>query len=123
MKIAISSTGKNLDSDIDERFGRCPYFLIAEIEDKKLISSKFIGNTASAQSGGAGISAAEIVANEKVDVVITVNLGPRAFQVFSQFGIKIYQGHGKLKNIINDFINGKLKEIKSATGPQHMGFG
>ena len=35
-KIAISSTGKTLESEIDERFGRCRYFLIIEIEKKKL---------------------------------------------------------------------------------------
>ncbi|HOH04495.1 MAG TPA: NifB/NifX family molybdenum-iron cluster-binding protein, partial [Candidatus Pacearchaeota archaeon] len=34
MKIAISSTGKNLQDEIDARFGRCSYFLIVEIDEK-----------------------------------------------------------------------------------------
>ena len=85
MKIAISSTGKDLEDNVDERFGRCPYFIIVEIENKKIKSSKTIENTATAQMGRAGISAAEIVANEKVEAIITVNIGPRAFDVFSQF--------------------------------------
>jgi len=46
MKIAISSTGKGLDSEVDARFGRCPYFVIAEIENKKIKSVKSIENTA-----------------------------------------------------------------------------
>ena len=32
MKIAISSVGKTLDSQVDQRFGRCPYFLIVDSE-------------------------------------------------------------------------------------------
>jgi len=120
MKIAISSTGKTLESEVDTRFGRCPYFLIVEIENK-IKDFKAIENTATAQSGGAGITASEIVANEKPDAVITANLGPRAFSVFEQFGIKIYQGQGKIKKVIQEFIDGKLKEIVNATGPQHVG--
>lgn len=122
MKIAISSTGKTLESEIDARFGRCPYFLIVEIDDKEIKNVKAIENTAKAQMGGAGITAAEIVANEKVNAVITANLGPRAFSVFEQFGIKIYQERGKIKNVIQKFIEGKLTEITNSTGPMHGGF-
>ena len=117
MKIAISSTGETLESEVDARFGRCDYFLIVEIENKEIKNVKAIENTAAAQMGGTGISAAEIAANEKVDAVITVNMGPRAFSVFGQFGIKIYQGQGKIKDIVQQFIDGKLKEISDATGP------
>ena len=122
MKIAISSTGNNLESEVDAKFGRCSYFLIIEIKDKKVKDVKAIENTAKAQMGGAGITAGEIVANQKVDAIITVNLGPRAFSVFKQFGIKIYQGQGKIKDVVQDFVNNKLTEMTDATGPQHMGF-
>ncbi len=121
MKIAISSIGKNLESEVDARFGRCDYFLIVEIEDKKVKGFKAIENTAKAQTGGAGITAGEIVANEKVDAIITTNLGPRAFSVFEQFEIKIYQGQGKIKDVVEQFVEGKLKELTNATGPQHRG--
>ena len=121
MRIAISSTGKTLENEIDARFGRCNYFLIIEIENEKVKSVKAIENTAKAQMGGAGITAGEIVANEKVDAVITTNLGPRAFSIFDQFGIKIYQGQGKIKDVLQNFIDGKLTEMTNATGPQHTG--
>jgi len=121
MKIAISSTGKTIESEIDARFGRCSYFLIVEIENNKIKDFKAIENTAKAQMGGAGITAGEIVAKQKVDAIITVNLGPRAFSVFEQFRIKIYQGEGKIKKVIQKFLNGNLKELTNATGPQHVG--
>ncbi len=119
MKIAISSTGKNLESEIDARFGRCPYFLIAEVDDKEIKRVKAIENTAAGQTGGAAITATEIVANEKVNIVITTNVGPKTFSVFRQFGIKIYQGQGKIKEVIQQFIEGKLTEITDSTGPQY----
>jgi len=121
MKIAISSTGNNLESEVDVRFGRCNYFLIVEIEDNKIKGFKAIENTAKEQTGGAGIMAGEIVAKQKVDAVISTNVGPRAFSVFEQFEIKIYLGEGKIKEVIQDFIDSKLIEISNATGPQHAG--
>jgi predicted Fe-Mo cluster-binding NifX family protein len=121
MKIAISSTGKTLDNEIDAKFGRCAYFLIVEVEKNEIKNFNVIENTAKAQMGGAGITAGEIVANQKPDVVITVNLGPRAFSVFKQFGIKVYKGQGKIKDVVQKFIEGKLEEISNATGPQHEG--
>ncbi len=116
MKIAISSAGENLESEIDAKFGRCPYFLIVEIEDKKIKDVKAIENIAAGQRGGAGITSAEIIAKEKVDAVITANLGPRAFSVFEQFEIKIYQGQGKVGDAVQKFIEGKLTEIKDSAG-------
>jgi len=121
MKIAISSTGKDLESEVDARFGRCSYFLIVSIENNKIKDFKAIENTAKDQMGGAGISAGEIIAKQKVDAIITVNVGPRAFSVFEQFGIKIYQGEGKIKKAVQKFLDKKLKEITNATGPQNQG--
>ncbi|MDP3027642.1 MAG: NifB/NifX family molybdenum-iron cluster-binding protein, partial [Nanoarchaeota archaeon] len=112
-------TGNNLESEVDARFGRCNYFLIVEIENKKIKDFKAIENTGKDQMGGAGITAGEILAKQQVDAIITVNLGPRAFSVFEQFKIKIYQGEGKVKEVIQKFLDGKLKQISNATGPQH----
>ena len=121
MKIAISSTGKGFESQIDARFGRCVYFVIAEVKDKKIEEIKSIENPSINVGGGAGISAAELVANEGVKAVITGNVGPRAISVFSQFGIKVYSATGKVKDALDKFVEGKLEELGSATGP--MGFG
>jgi len=123
MKIAISSKGNNPESEVDIRFGRCDYFLILDVDEKnkKITNFKAIKNIAQTQTGGAGITAGEIVAKQKVDAIITVNVGPRAYSVFEQFGIKIYQAEGKIKDVVQKFLNGKLKEVNNATGPQHAG--
>jgi predicted Fe-Mo cluster-binding NifX family protein len=121
MKIAISSTGKDIQSEIDPRFGRCHYFVIVDVQDKEIKSFKAIENTATAQAGGAGISAAQIAADQGVNAIITTNMGPRAFDVFEQLDIKIYQADGKIEDAVQKFIKGELFELKRASGPQHMG--
>ncbi len=36
MKIAISSAGRDMNSQIDQRFGRCAYFIIVQTDDNSL---------------------------------------------------------------------------------------
>ncbi|MBW3002788.1 NifB/NifX family molybdenum-iron cluster-binding protein [Candidatus Woesearchaeota archaeon] len=122
MKIAISSSGEDLDSQIDPRFGRCPFFMIVEIEDKKIKDSKPIKNEAMMQGGGAGITAAQVVGNAGAEAVIAVNYGPRAFGVLSELDIEMYQGvQGTVKENVQQLIDGKLEKLEAATGPMGMG--
>ena len=115
MKIAVSATEGSLDADVDLRFGRCPYYAIFEIEDKKIKNQEFIENTAGQEMRGAGITAAQMVANKKVEVVITGNIGPNAFNVLSGIGIKIITGvSGNVKDAIEKYLKGELKETQQA---------
>ena len=68
MKIAISSKDKNLESEIDPRFGRCSYFIIVEVENKEIRNFEAIENIATAEQGSAGISAAQLVADKANDL-------------------------------------------------------
>jgi len=112
MKIAVSSTGKELDSDVSNVFGRCPYFIIVEVEDKKITKTEAIENMSAKQRGGAGISAAQTVAEKGVKAVITGNIGPRASDVLRQFNIEVYNGSGAVKEALQKFIDGKLERIQ-----------
>ena len=112
MKIAISSTGKDLESDISNVFGRCPYFIIAEIENNKIAKIEAIENASVNQMGGAGISAAQAIAEKGVKAVISGNLGPRASDVLKQFNIEVYKGSGLVKEALQKFIDGKLEKIQ-----------
>jgi len=111
MKIAISSTGKDIKSDVDSVFGRCPFFIIAEVEDKKITRVETIKNTSAEKMGGAGISAAQIVVEKGAKAIITGNVGPRALDVLRQFKVEVYNGSGSVKEALQNFINGKLKKI------------
>jgi predicted Fe-Mo cluster-binding NifX family protein len=117
MKLAISSTGNSMESEVDVRFGRCPYFVFVELKDKEIKGHEIIENISANQTGGAGITAAELVAEKGVQAVLTGNVGPRAFSVFSQFNIAVYQVSGKVSDAVKAFADGKLKKIQEPTGP------
>lgn len=112
MKIAISSTGKKLTDNVSEVFARCPYFIIVEIENQEIKKFEVIKNESTNQMGGAGISAAQLIAEKNVNTVITGNVGPRALDVLRQFNIEVYSGSGAIKEVLQEFINGKLKKIE-----------
>jgi len=118
MKIAISSTGESIDDEIDSRFGRCPYFLVIEARKEEGISDvKVMENIALEQVSGAGITVGQMIGNEKPDAIITVNMGPKAFQVFEKLEIDIYSAKGNIKQAVEDFFEGKLEKMNSLNGP------
>ena len=104
MKIAISSTEKDLNSNVDNVFGRCPYFIIAEIKNRKIIKIEAVKNISAKKLGGAGISAAQLVADKGVNAVVTGNIGPRALNVLNQFKIKVYKDSGSIKQVLQKFL-------------------
>jgi len=110
MKIAISSTNKNIEGNVSNIFGRCPYFIIAEIKDNKIEKTEAIKNEVINQVSGAGISTAKLMAEKDIEVVITGNVGPMALDVLNQFNIEIYSGEGIIKDVLQEFIDGKLKK-------------
>jgi len=112
MKIAVSSTGKEIKSNVSAVFGRCPYFIMAEIKNQKIERTEVIENKSTDQMSGAGISAAQLMAEKKINAVITGNAGPRALDVLRQFNIEVYYGDGAIKEVWQEFIDGKLKKIE-----------
>lgn len=110
MKIAITSTDKEMSGDVAEVFGRCPYFAIAEIEGKKIIKTEVLENESENQSSGVGVSAAKLLAENNVNAVIAKTIGPRAMDVLRQFNIKVYNGEGKIQDVLQDFIDKKLEK-------------
>jgi len=111
MKIAVSSIGKNLTDNVSEVFARCPYFIIAEIENQEIKKIEAIKNESENQMGGAGISAAQLMAEKNIKAVVTKNVGPRALDVLNQFNIGIYYGDGTIEKVLQEFIDGKLKKM------------
>ena len=118
MKIAITSDGDNINSSVDQRFGRCNYFLIADSGDIETVDA--VKNEGAAYGHGAGIKAAQQLGTLSVKAVITGNLGPNATTVLDQLGIKAYHASGIVKDAIADYKDNKLEEICEVTA-KHSG--
>jgi predicted Fe-Mo cluster-binding NifX family protein len=120
MKIAISADGDKLHSKVDQRFGRCPYFLIINIDGKEVGTFEAITNEGAIQGHGAGIRAAEQMGELKIEAVITGQLGPNATNVLKELGIKAYSASGVITDVLSDFVDNKLKVI-SEVAEAHSG--
>jgi predicted Fe-Mo cluster-binding NifX family protein len=121
MKICVSATSNSLDSLVDPRFGRCPYFIIV---DSETMQYEAIPNPAVYAASGAGVQAVQLIASKGVEVVITGNVGPNAFQALSAMGIKVVVGaHGTVREVVEKYKRGELKEASGPTVGPHFGAG
>jgi predicted Fe-Mo cluster-binding NifX family protein len=119
MKICITSQGDNLNSQVDPRFGRCQYFIIADSEtfDFEAIKNPNLENT-----GGVGVQSSQLIANKNVKVVITGNVGPNAFQTLRAAGVEIITGvTGSIKDAIEKYKNGEFKLTQNSTVDSKFG--
>lgn len=120
MKLGISSTGNTMDSMVDPRFGRCSCFVVFDTDTK---ASTYVDNESRMASGGAGIAAAQEIVNQDVEVVLTGNVGPNAYNVLKNAEIKAYRcGNVAVEKAIQLFKESKLESI-SQSGPAHAGMG
>lgn len=116
MIIAIPVNENSENTDICVSFGRTPFFLFHNTETGK--STIQVNSAANAQ-GGAGIKAAQFVADQGAKALITPRCGENSAQVLKAAGIQIYQcaGMNAAQNIA-DFNAGKLNLL----GSFHAGF-
>jgi len=116
MKIAISSTGRGLDSNIDVKFERCNFFLILHLGKNLLLP---IENKTKDRPHEIGGAVGKLIANEKINSVIASDIGPSAFDIFKRHGIKIYQARGIVEDVVRLYKKGKLTELTEPTVPRY----
>jgi predicted Fe-Mo cluster-binding NifX family protein len=120
LKVAVSSTGPNLDATVSPRFGRCPYFVIVETAT---MGYEAIPNSSAGSPSGAGIAAAQEMASRGVGAVLTGRFGPNASQVLSQVGVKMVMGaSGTVRQAVEAYMNGDLNEAPSIPANPGMGY-
>jgi predicted Fe-Mo cluster-binding NifX family protein len=118
MKIAVTSQGKDLDSQVDPRFGRAAYILIVDSEtmDFEVIDNKENINALQ----GAGIQTASNVHNKGAEILLTGFCGPNAFKTLNAAGIKVANGaSGTVKEAVKEFLDGKLALADKANVEGH----
>lgn len=106
MKIAIPADEKVLASEVCMSFGRAPYFYIYETTTKM---GDFIDNEAATSPGGAGVKAAQIVVDNRAEILITPRCGENAAEVFKATKLQIYKSTiGSIQDNINAYMDKKL---------------
>ncbi|MRG77256.1 MAG: dinitrogenase iron-molybdenum cofactor biosynthesis protein [ANME-2 cluster archaeon] len=114
MKICVTSNGPTMDASVDPRFGRCQYFVFV---DSETMEYEAMPNPSIGASSGAGIQAAQTVADKGASVVITGQVGPNAIQTLGATDISIVTGaSGTVSDAIEQYKSGRLQAAPAAPG-------
>jgi predicted Fe-Mo cluster-binding NifX family protein len=118
MKIAVTSTGTNLDSQVDPRFGRAAYILIVDSDsfDFEVLDNKENVNAFK----GAGIQAASTVSSKGAEVLLTGFCGPNAFKAMNAAKIGVANdAKGTVREAVQAYLDGKLPLADEANVEGH----
>jgi predicted Fe-Mo cluster-binding NifX family protein len=118
MKIAITSRGKDLDSQVDPRFGRAAYILIVDTVDETL---EVLDNSDNVDAfKGAGIQAAVKVGDSGAEVLLTGFCGPNAFKTLAAAGVKVASdASGTVRDVLEAFKKGEISIADDANVEGH----
>ncbi len=118
MKIAVTTSGKDIGSPVDERFGRANGFIIYDTETGTHEYRDNKQNLEAAQ--GAGIQSAKTVIDAGATVIITGNVGPKAHAALSAAGIEIFlKNGGTVNEAIDAYRSGSLSKAAGANVEGH----
>lgn len=101
MKIAVASTNKDKNSNISERAGRAPYYLIFSESGKVL---EVINNPFSVGGGGAGYGVAKMLADKDVNTIVAEKFGPKMIEAMNERGLTYSTKTGKISDFISDIM-------------------
>lgn len=104
MIIAITAKEGSLQSEVDPRFGRAAYFMIANSQTGEVFAHD---NSEGVNAGnGAGTSAAQLMAENNVDILFTGSVGPKASEVLEKTGIKVQENTtGTVEIVLDQFAS------------------
>ena len=118
MKVVITSQGKDMDSKMDPRFGRARYFVVVDTETGQFSCVDNAQNLNAAQ--GAGVQAAQSVANLQAGAIVTGHCGPKAFSVLNAAGIAVYLGaDGTVGEAVEKFKAGEYQKANNPDVESH----
>jgi len=121
MKVCITAGASGLDAPLDPGFGRCPFFVMVDLDSMNETS---VSNTNAGESRGAGIQVAQTIVKFGASALITGNIGPNALQTLTAANIEVYQQQGgTVRDAVDKFKRGELMKISSPTRSAHAGMG
>ena len=119
MKVAITAGEPKFEAELEPRFGRCAYFLIVDTETQDW---KPMQNPAAEAMGGAGPQAAQFLADQEVEAVISGEFGPNAYTALEAGGIRMFRAQVEpIDTLVEKLLTDQLEPVSGPTGPQRHG--
>jgi predicted Fe-Mo cluster-binding NifX family protein len=102
MKIGVSAQGGSMESEVEPRFGRCPYFLIV---DSDTMEFEAFPNSGTRMAHGAGPRTVQEFVQRGTEVVLTGQVGPKAQQALDAASLEVVTGtHGTVREAIEAYL-------------------
>ena len=119
-RIAVSAEdARGLDSVVSPHFGRCPYFVLVDVDgrDVKAVSAvenPFYGNHQPGQVPA-------FIHSQNANVMLAGGMGARAIQFFQQLGVEAATGAaGTVQMALERYLGGELVGAEAcATSEEH----
>jgi predicted Fe-Mo cluster-binding NifX family protein len=113
MRIAISADGnQGLESPVGQHFGRCPYFILVDVEGQEVkavtvVENPYYGNHAAGQVPA-------FISSQGADVMLAGGMGGRAVDFFRQYGIQPVSGaSGTVRDALSRYLGGELSGVEA----------
>jgi len=118
VKAVVTSQGSDLSAAVDRSFGRAKNFTLVDTDTGEFSVHDNSQNLNAQQ--GAGVQAGQNVLDLGAEVVITGNVGPKAFAVLQAGNVKVFLGAtGTVKNAVEQLKAGMLEEAGEASVEGH----
>jgi len=123
MRIAVSADNKNgLDSVVSPHFGRCPHFVLVDLDGRDVKEVREVDNPYYYQHQPGQVPA--FIHSLEADVMLTGGMGGRAISFFQQFGIEGVTGaYGTVRQSVERYLGGQLKGAAPCSESEEHGHG
>ena len=112
MRVAISADDSNgLDSVVSPHFGRCPYYILVDVDGQEVkavqsIPNPYYGNHQPGQ-------VPQFIHRQGADVMLAGGMGRRAIGFFQRYGIQAATGaSGTVRHALTQYLGGGLREAQ-----------
>lgn len=116
-KIAIPVDDKQgLRSEISDHFGRANYFALVSIDEKEIEDVELKENEFKEKKVRAGLAVSHFIAGEKIDILVTKQIGEISFHVLRDHLVDVYKAEGqRVQEIVDSFVDDKLERLDEPT--------
>jgi predicted Fe-Mo cluster-binding NifX family protein len=112
-RIALAcEDNQGLGGQISQHFGRCPYYLIVEVEGLEIVKTETVNNPYyNSHSPG---MVPKFINEQGANVMIAGGMGPRAIDMFTSLGIEAVSGAtGNVGNILQAYLRGEISGVEA----------
>lgn len=120
MNIIVGSEGQDLDAPLGSNFARSRYYLVVDVQT---MDHKALTNPWATTGGGAGIQAAQMIAGQRPEAVLTGMIGPNAFAVLEAAGVPVFSApSGTVRSAIQAYRSAHLLPLARPNAAPHAPF-